>query len=140
MNALTGHCLCGAVTFRAASVSPEIHLCHCGMCARQSGGPAYAVDAGSDVDFGGAEKIHRFRSSERAERAFCSECGSILYFRLIPDGAYFIGPGLFDDQSGFRLTDEIYVDDRTSWAPVLPGVRQCTGAEIETAFAEEGEL
>lgn len=33
----TGHCLCGAVRFRAPKVPQTISVCHCEMCRRWTG-------------------------------------------------------------------------------------------------------
>src|SRR5256885_974828 len=78
---MNGHCLCGAVSF----VSPqarEIGACHCGYCRRWGGGPMLTVHCGPDVKFEGGENIGTYASSEWAERAFCRQCGTHLYYRL----------------------------------------------------------
>lgn len=128
-----GRCLCGAVRFRAARVAAEVHACHCGMCRRWSGGPELAVEAGTEVVFEGAENIAVFRSSDWAERAFCRICGSHLFFRTIETGGYSISPGLFDDESAFVLTEEIFIDHK----PAFYGFAQATEKLIEAEVIEK---
>jgi hypothetical protein len=70
-----------------------------------------AASVGS-VSFGGAESISRYPSSEWAERGFCSKCGSNLFYRLKEADQYIMCVGAFDDQSGFELVGEIYIDEK----------------------------
>ena len=110
MNA-TGKCLCGAVTFVANGVTPELHICHCSMCRKWGGGPLMSVGA-EGVAFRGEENVQRYESSAWAERGFCKRCGSSLFYRLKEGDSYFLGMGTLDDQSPFKLTSEIYVDEK----------------------------
>ena len=112
MGEMTGRCLCGAVTYTARNVEKEFKACHCGMCRRWSGGPAFAAHAG-DVEFRGEEHIRRYDSSAWAERGFCERCGSNLFYRMKPGGTPILWLGTFDDQSGFELAGEIYIDAKS---------------------------
>lgn len=92
---MTGHCLCGAVTVRVAGGhDPRPGACHCRMCQRWSGGLFLCFNADADgVAVDGP--IARHASSDFAERAFCSVCGSHLWMRdrtantydLMPDSS-----------------------------------------------------
>lgn len=77
----TGRCLCGAVSFVADDVAAEVHSCHCDMCRRWNGGPAFATSVGR-VTFEGEENVSRYDSSAWAERGFCTRCGTNLFYRL----------------------------------------------------------
>lgn len=138
VGAQSGRCLCGACAFTAASVKPETHACHCGMCRRWTGGPEYGVDC-AGVSFVEDAPIGRWRSSEWAERGFCARCGGALFYRLIdaPEGEMSMVPGVFDDQTQFELVREIFVDERPAWVPVAP-VAQLTGAEALASFGAQG--
>lgn len=109
MTEHTGGCLCGAVTFTAAKVDQNHHACHCGMCRRWAGSPLLAASA-DEVSFSGEENITVFDSSEWAERGFCRTCGSNLFYRLKETGGYHMPVGIFDDQSGFKIIGEIFID------------------------------
>ncbi len=105
----TGKCLCGSVTYSVSSVNHEFHSCHCGMCRRWGGGPAMATQV-DGVQFEGADHIQRYQSSDWAERGFCRQCGTNLFYYLKPQDQYMMWVGTFDDQSQFRLVGEIYID------------------------------
>lgn len=107
----TGHCLCGAITYTAENIETDIHVCHCSMCRRWTGGPAFAASAGK-VDFVNEQLITRFDSSEWAERGFCSRCGTNLFYRLKESNHYMLWMGTFDDQESFRMAGEIFVDEK----------------------------
>ena len=56
--------------------------CRCSMCRKWGGGPFFALDGQQAVTISGEEHVRRYGSSEWAERAFCSECGTHLFYRL----------------------------------------------------------
>ena len=105
----TGKCLCGAVTFTADEVKPDIIACHCRMCQRVSGG-IFVTAPAWQLKFDGEEHIRKYRSSEWAERAFCDECGTHLYYRVLDSDEYDVCVGVFDDQSEFVLSSELFID------------------------------
>ena len=126
---LTGKCLCGAVTFTADEVDSHVHGCHCSMCRNWSGSPMLAASVGS-VSFTGEESISRYLSSEWAERGFCSKCGSNLFYRLKEADQYIMCTGAFDDQSGFELVGEIYIDEKPPGYGFAGDHPRQTGAEF----------
>ncbi len=130
----TGQCLCGAVKFTAQGVSPEVGVCHCGMCRRWSGGPLLAVEVES-VAFDGAENITRFGSSGWAERGFCKLCGANLFYRIVDSDRYIIPAGAFDDQSGFEMASQIFIDDKPGYYDFANQTRMMTGAEVFAMYA-----
>lgn len=111
MTALTGHCLCGAVTVTVSGHDARVGACHCRMCQRWSGGVFLCFDAlaGSVKATG---PIARHASSAIAERAFCATCGSHLWMRdtTEADAGYDLMPGLFDAARDWPLRSEIYAD------------------------------
>jgi hypothetical protein len=111
MASSTGQCLCGAVRFKAENAERHHHACHCGMCRRWSGGPVFAAPVAS-VSFQGEVHIGRFDSSEWAQRGFCRQCGSHLFYYLKHAKQYSICVGAFDEAAAFRLEREIFVDHK----------------------------
>ena len=109
--AMTGHCLCGAVAFRAENVETEHHVCHCGMCRRWAGGSMMCA-ASEGVTFSGEDKLKRYDSSQWAQRGFCAECGTSLFYFLKPTQTYMLSIGTFDDQTVFKLVREIFIDKK----------------------------
>ena len=113
MSTVTGHCLCGAVTVTAEPARSSLSACHCDMCRRWSSSTFMAIEAkpGSVKVEGPAKTI---TTSDWAERAFCPECGSPLWYRITAEGPMHgqmqVAAGLFDNAADCALKLEVYVD------------------------------
>ena len=107
---MTGHCLCGAVTFTADKVETDHHACHCGMCRRWSGGSGWSDANAEGVRLEGSEHLGTYASSAWADRGFCKRCGTTLYYFLKPTKTFVMSVGTFADQGPFRLVREIFID------------------------------
>ena len=133
--AITGRCLCGAVTVTVAGKhDPRVGACHCRMCQRWSGGLFLCFEAdASSVTITG--EVTRYRSSAFAERAFCPRCGSHLWFNDVASGgeprSYELMPGLFDAARTWPLRSEIYVDRAMTSVHLLGDHRRKSRAEYE---------
>ena len=125
----TGQCLCSAVSYQAKGVETDLHSCHCNMCRRWTGGPAFAVSV-AEVVFENEQLITRFDSSEWAERGFCSRCGTSLFYRLKDSNHYVIWMGTFDDQAAFNLAGEIFYDEKPASYDFAGDHPRLTGAEF----------
>ncbi|PQO22815.1 aldehyde-activating protein [Rhodobacteraceae bacterium WD3A24] len=115
MSDRIGHCLCGAVALRIVDFPREFGACHCEMCRRWTGSAFLAATVPPErvQVIAGADHVARYQSSGWAERAWCSRCGSNLWYRLVgPRGAYEIPIGLLDDPDGLVFSSEIYIDCR----------------------------
>lgn len=135
----TGSCLCGAVTYAVTDMPPEVGACHCTMCRKHSGGVFIGVRVpGDKVSFKGADSIATFKSSDWAERSFCRQCGSTLYYRVTAPGpeadVYHIGFGTVDDQSGFALSEEIFIDRKPAAYAFAGDHKLMTEAEVFAMF------
>lgn len=126
---LSGHCLCGAVTITLTGTHKEIDVCHCEMCARW-GGAMYAGLESDGFAVTGEDSISTYQSSEWAERAFCSKCGSNLWYRFKPTGACTFVAGLFDVPDGFGIKQQIFVDEKPDWYDLVQQSPMKTGADI----------
>jgi hypothetical protein len=144
-SAITGHCLCGAVTITVAGKhDTRVGACHCRMCQRWTGGLFLCFEAdAAGVTIQG--EVTRYRSSAFAERAFCPRCGSRLWFNDVKAGeaprTYELMPGLFDAARSWPLRSEIYVDRAMASVHLLGDHRRRSRAdyEAENPFIE-GDL
>ncbi len=134
--ATTGQCLCGAVKYSAEDVDPNAQTCHCNMCRRWSGGPALATGVGS-VSFDGEEHITRYQSSDWAERGFCSRCGTNLFYHLKANDHYVLWVGAFDDPEPFKLTGEIFVEEKPSGYDFAGDHPRLTAAEFMASLQQD---
>ncbi len=135
---LTGRCLCGAVRFTGTATEPKVAACHCSMCRRWSSGPFFEVSC-ENASFEGEDNIAKIRSSEWAERAFCKNCGSNLYYHLIGSNEFQIAAGLLDDQSGLTLSLQVFIDEKPAFYTLSDRTETMTAAEVYAAYAPPPE-
>ena len=125
-----GGCLCGAVTFTARLPDMSVQLCHCNQCQRWTGGGPLSVIRVQDVEMSGADAIQSYHASAHGERAFCRSCGTTLYWKMQGRPVAFLPVGLFEDQSGFEVREEIFVDHRPDWLPAHASANQSDEATM----------
>ena len=87
------------------------------------------------VQFEGEEHIQRFDSSDWAQRGFCTQCGSSLFYFLKPMQQYIMAIGAFDDLSAFKLVGEIFVDHQPPGYAFKGELERQTEAEFLAQFA-----
>ena len=131
----TGRCLCGAVRVEVRDRRAEFGICHCGMCQRWAGSMLAAVSCPeATVTVAGAEAVGTYRSSDWAERSWCTRCGTTLWYRITAEGAhkgeYEIPVGLFDDHAGLTLEREIFVDRAAGCFTIAGNHQRLTEAEV----------
>lgn len=109
----TGACLCGAVRLRTQGTVREVVFCHCSQCRRQTGLHYAATDVARDrLKVTGEDMVRWYRSSDGAQRGFCSTCGSALFW--LRDGGDHISvmAGAFDEPSGLVGGYHIFCADK----------------------------
>lgn len=126
----TGHCLCGAVSYRVAGKLRDVVGCHCSQCRRQTG-LYYATTSALDRDFelndeSGALKW--YRASPQAQRGFCSVCGSALFWKADESDRIAILAGSLDQPTGLRFDHHIFVADKGDFYELLDGLPQHTAS------------
>jgi hypothetical protein len=128
-----GACLCGAVKFRAKMMNNKVGACHCGMCRKWTGGPFLAVDCGTEVIFSNNDAISRYASSEWAERGFCTQCGSHLFYFLKEKKQFIISAGLFNEPIDLILDHQIFIDKKPNFYSFSNPTHNMTEAEVFAA-------
>ena len=128
-----GQCLCGAVSVTAATSNPELRACHCEMCRRQNSFAFLNVQTEPEsIVVNGPLTV--FKSSEWAERAFCTTCGSMLWYGLQYNGERHLSAGLFPKLSG-AMVQEYYVDECLFRNGFAGGHQKLTRQETIALFA-----
>lgn len=136
---MNGQCLCGAITITTLD-KKSLDACHCGMCRRWGGGPALAISCGSEVQIDGIDKLKVFKSSEWAERAFCGECGTHVFYKLLPTNEYSVPAGLFQNGIEFEFKEQIFIDMKPSYYEFANQTSNLTEAEILARFASNNDI
>ncbi|WP_103172518.1 GFA family protein [Paracoccus sp. SY] len=121
MSDFTGRCLCGAVTFSGTWGGDPLRACHCSQCRRWSG-HVWAAAGTEGLTLDGPVKW--FQSSDQAERGFCPECGSSLFWRRLDGSGVEVAPGAVDNPTGQRLQGHIYVADKGDYYDITDGLPQ----------------
>lgn len=140
-SALSGRCLCGAVTFTAAPEAMEMGVCHCSMCRRWAGGPFTAVSCGKSVEIDGESQLGVYTSSNWGERCFCKTCGSTLFWRMRDGTNTAVSAQAFDDPASFAFVEEVFIDEKPANYAFANDTKKLTGTEMFAVLAvhREGE-
>lgn len=138
MPDFNGECLCGAVSYRASGTIKRVSACYCGQCRQQNGGGAFhGVELEGQLTLSRKNGLKWYNSSQKAERGFCSECGSSLFWRLKKDpGVYDISMGTLDDSSALVIDAHIFVDQRADYQSVPHDAPHFTEADLRTQISE----
>ncbi|WP_043527713.1 GFA family protein [Litchfieldella xinjiangensis] len=134
-NEFQGKCLCGAVSLSVKAEGHSVAACHCHMCRTWSGGPMLALEGVTQVNLQGEEHLTVFASSEWAERGFCRECGTHLFYRLREGSHYAVPVGLVDQGEPWQFDTQIFIDDKPGLYTFANKTTNMTGQEVFEAFA-----
>ena len=132
---ISGGCLCGAVRFTAAPATRDVGACHCSMCRKWSAGPFMVLDCGDTLKVADDSKLGVYRSSEWAERCFCRQCGTPLFYRLVAQNLHFVSAEAFDDREGYAFKSQIFIDEKPAYYDFANKTKNMTGPEVFAAFA-----
>lgn len=120
--------MCGAVRFELNAALGGISHCYCSMCRKQHGAAFATYGTASRaalVIVDPTSALRAFRSSSWAQRRFCGNCGSSLFFE--PDAArdnVEIALGALDDEPGRLPEAHIFVRDKPAWVAILDDMPQ----------------
>jgi len=137
--AVTGGCQCGAVRYASRQLMDNAHVCHCRMCQKAVGNLfAALVGAPNDTLIWTRGTPAIFASSDLADRGFCAQCGTPLFYRGkdSPRTGLTIGslddPGLAPPQVQVGMEGRLAVIDRLATLP--------DSGTTEVDMAEEAPL
>lgn len=123
MTDATGHCLCEAVRYTVDGPLRPVSYCHCSQCRRSSGhyvaATACKVEDLTLLDEAG---LRWYRSSPRAQRGFCGECGSSLFWKPDHGGYISIMTGTMDTPTGLKADQHIFVMDASDYYVLADGL------------------
>ncbi len=132
----TGTCLCGSVTFKTDAPLDTFGACHCSMCRKWGGGPYLEVECkGAGVKIEGEENVSVFKSSDWAERGFCKNCGTHLFYRVAAMNQYHVPLGLFGDAVSPEFNLQVFIDKKPDYYSFNQETKNFTEAEVFEMFA-----
>jgi hypothetical protein len=120
-----GRCLCGGVTYVVRGHLRDVINCHCERCRRFTGHHMAATSARSDdLAVEDPERLLRwFGPVPEAGYAFCSRCGSSLFWRCASDpDRRSICAGTLDPPTGLRTTQAWWTSQASDYheRPAIP--------------------
>lgn len=89
-----------------------------------------SVSGGKSLTFTGDAYIGRFSSSDWAERGFCKECGTSLFYRMKKSDHYFLMLGLFGDEIAPHFEDQQFIDEKPATYSFSNETKVLTKAEM----------
>lgn len=121
---LTGGCFCGRVRYEILGAPYNETNCHCSICRRTTGAPFVTWFSVPRSQFRLKGEPVRFRSSGKATRAFCPECGTQITFEL--DGADEIDVTTcsLDEPGRAAPIDHIHASSMLPWVKLADGLPQ----------------
>ena len=112
----TGGCLCGRVRYQLRGPIRGAIACHCSQCRRTSGHYAAMTSVpNADLTLTSFEGLVWYKSSEAAERGFCSICGGNLFWRPHGEDRTAITAGTLDAPTRITLIEHIFVADKSDY-------------------------
>lgn len=135
MSDMKGSCLCTAVRVKFDLSKRVFDVCHCGMCRKWGGGPAFCVTADKGPVWSGEEHIQVYDSSEWAQRGFCKNCGTHLFYRLKQGGFTNIPLGLLERADDLHFHLQVYIDHKPTNYDFSNQTAVMTEAEVVAKFS-----
>lgn len=140
MKQLVGTCLCEKIIVTTTPDAAEVDACHCTMCRKWAAGPFMAMGCGNKFSVQGEEFLAVYKSSEWAERVFCSNCGTSIAWRLSEGGSIHVSSQLFSETNDYPLGTQVFIDEKPRTYSFAEKSKTMTGAEIFAMFApKEGQ-
>lgn len=119
----SGGCQCGAVRYHVSAVLDSSHICHCRMCQKAAGNFFVAlIGVPRDAISWTRGEPAAFKSSGKAARGFCRDCGTPLYYHYFESRHLNLTTGSFDDPAQFPPQIQFGIEARMPWFGTLPGL------------------
>jgi hypothetical protein len=136
----TGGCQCGAVRYALYADPTNPHVCHCRMCQKAFGNYFAPLAGVPPSDFAwvrGTPGV--FKSSEAAERGFCRDCGTPLFFRYVGRNRISISLGSLDHPLRVPPAKQYGIESRVPFVATLANL-PATRTEDEVAAQDLARL
>lgn len=115
-----GSCLCGAVQYRVTAPTLWCAHCHCTQCQRANGA-AFVTWVGAAADRAEYDglRLRWYASSAKAERGFCADCGTPLFFRSERwPGELHVVRASFHGDIDREPEAHVFFDTHVAWFPI----------------------
>ena len=76
-----------------------------------------------------------FDASDWAERGFCKQCGTHLFYRFRTTGAHSVPAGLFEDEESLRFAHQVFIDEKPPYYEFANETNEMTGPGLIAKFS-----
>jgi len=126
MTDRTGHCLCGAVSYRLSADPIAARICWCADCQHIAGnGTANAMVPTAALEISGtlSDYVKVADSGNQIHRRFCPTCGTQMFANSSARPQFTVlRIGTLDDPSSVRPTANIWTRSAPAWAHMDPAL------------------
>lgn len=113
--------------------------CHCEQCRKTSGHYVAATACEpAQLALTNDDGLKWFRSSSTAQRGFCQECGSSLFWQPDHQRFWSISAGTLDRPTGLEASSHIYVHMASDYYDISDGLPQYD-EDHPSVFADSSE-
>ena len=113
---LKAKCLCGNISFKTTGYHRDVQNCHCVQCLKTHGHhAAYSKVEEKDLKFLSKKSLKWFKSSKRAKRGFCNNCGASIFFKVIGTNSVCIAAGIFNNPTKLKTSIEIFTKEKSDY-------------------------
>ena len=113
---LKAKCLCGNISFKTSGYHRDVQNCHCVQCLKTHGHhAAYSKVEEKDLKFLSKKSLKWFKSSKRAKRGFCSNCGASIFFKVIGTNSVCVAAGIFNNPTKLKTSIEIFTKGKSDY-------------------------
>jgi len=123
----TGSCLCGSIKYQTSAGFEMTGNCHCDTCKKITGGPFESFAVINETHFEllqGQGQLASYPISKKAEKKFCSTCGTPIYNKhIVLPGKLIVHIGSIDDSSSLSPTFNLHCENMLLWVSAIGKIK-----------------
>ncbi|MBL4789793.1 MAG: GFA family protein [Kordiimonadaceae bacterium] len=125
LEVTTGGCLCGAVRYEIKGPLRDIVNCHCSMCQKLHGiYGAHSKARKINITMTNETGLSWYKTSDVAQRGFCRDCGSSLFWQPFDLDATGIIAGSLDGPTNLKTMGHIFVGEKSDFYEITDDLPQ----------------
>ena len=130
IRSLSASCLCKGVNISIRGEFRPVINCHCIQCTKTHGNfAAYTSVLEENIFFKSKKTLKWFKSSTKARRGFCNNCGASIFFKRSGSKSVSISAGLFKNPTKLKTISHIYIQNKRDYYKIsdnLPKFKKYT--------------
>ena len=113
---LKAKCLCGNISFKTTGYHRDVQNCHCIQCLKTHGNfAAYTKVEEKELEFLNKKTLKWFKSSKRAKRGFCNNCGASIFFKVLGTNQICISAGILNKPTKLKTSMNIFMKGKSDY-------------------------